>query len=206
MSSDFLPPLPPPPPTPGQGVTNFSTQRANPGNGPFGLQKGLRKEDIDGQLVEVKPCIYQTETLPKKHSAFSYYFLQISPVQGLAWVKSVGNTIATNPYGGELRSAFDDMKSKLEKIYGKSELIDFLMYDSIWNEPRDWMQAVNDGERRLAAKWQSSSQNSLPSDLESIFLYVAASDTYSGYIAIEYAFNNYSESEQEIAMQEDDAL
>lgn len=207
MSNDFLPPLPPPPPPAlGQGATNFIAKRTTSGNGPFGLQKGLRKEDMDVQLIEVKPYIYQTETLPKNHSSFEYYLLQISPVQGLAWVKSIGNTITTNPYGVELKGAFDDMKDKLDRIYGKPELIDFLMYDSDWNEPRDWMQAVHNGERSLAARWKHSSQNSIPSDLESIFLYVGADDTYNGYIAIEYAFDNYSASNQEIAMQEDDAL
>jgi len=207
MNDDFLPPLPPPPPPmPGKGGTVPFDQSTTPGNGPFGLCKGLRKEDIDVQLVEVKPCFYRADTLPKKHSAFEYYYLQITPVQGLAWVKSIGNTIATNPYGHNLSSAFEEMKGKLSKIYGKPELIDMLMYDSIWNEPRDWMQAINNGERTLAARWENRKQAQLPSDLESVFLYVAAADTYSGYIAIEYAFDNFVASEQEIAMLEDDAL
>jgi len=104
-----------------------------------------------------------------------------------------------------VRSAFEDMKGKLEKTYGKSELIDCLMHDSIWNEPRDWMQAVQNGERILAAKWEST-KTRLPSSLESVFLIATAIDAYSGWIAIEYAFDNYTAAEQEIAMLEDDAL
>jgi hypothetical protein len=178
----------------------------SPNNGPFGLAKGLRKEDLDVQLVEIKPFLYTADTLPKKHSAFEYYLLQITPVQGLSWVKSIGNTIQTNPYGHGLISAFEEMRTKLERIYGKPESIDFLMLDSIWHEPRDWMQAILNEERRLAAKWETNSRSKLPSDLDAIFLYVAASDMYSGYIAIEYEFDNYQASEQEIAMLEDDAL
>lgn len=200
MSENHLPDLPP-----------LSNQGENhpgiaTGNGPFGLSKGLRKEDLDIQMQEVKPCLYRAETLPKKHSAFQYYYLQITPVQGLSWVKAIGNPVPTNPYGSELKSAFETMRGKLENIYGRPENIDFLMYDSIWNEPRDWMQAISNGERRLAAQWDSKKGNGLPSELESIFLYVAAEDTYTGYIAIEYAFTNQEASEKEIGMLEDDAL
>ena len=112
----------------------------------------------------------------------------------------------TNAYGNELRLAFDEMRNKLERIYGSSELIDYLMYDSIWNEPRDWMQSIQNGERKLAAKWDHASKAKLSSNLESVFLYAAAESTYAGWIAIEYAFDNLGQSEQEIAMLEDDAL
>jgi hypothetical protein len=202
LDDDLLPPLPSLPNEPTTSVGG--EQRKNIGNGPFGLSKGLRKEDMEIQMTEVKPCFYRTDSLPKKHSAFQYYYLQITPVQGLSWIKSIGMSISTNPYGHELQSEFKRMKEKLEKIYGKPELMDFLMYESIWNEPRDWMQAVQNGERTLAAKWEG--KNKLPSNLESIFLYVAAEDSYSGYIAIEYEFDNMSAAEQEIAMLEDDAL
>ncbi|CAK6699890.1 hypothetical protein OGCDGJMD_02749 [Cyanobium usitatum str. Tous] len=204
MDENLLPPLPP---LPSQENSAYSREvKSTAASGPFGLSKGLRKEDLDIQIVEVKPCFYRAETLPKKHSAFQYYYLQITPVQGLSWIKSIGNPISTNPYGHELRSSFEDMKGKLENIYGRPEMVDFLMYESIWNEPRDWMQAIQNGERRLAARWDNGKPKVLPSEIESIFLYVAAEDAYTGYIAIEYAFANYDASEKEIGMLEDDAL
>jgi hypothetical protein len=204
MNENYLPDLPPLPSTEGSESGSESISRA--GNGPFGLSKGLRKEDIDIQMTEIKPCLYRAETLPKKHSAFQYYLLQITPVQGLAWIKAIGNPVATNPYGSTLQNTFQTMKGKLENIYGCSDIIDFLMYDSIWNEPRDWMQAIANKERTLAAQWENKKGNSLPSDLESVFLYAAAEDTYTGYIAIEYAFTNQEASDKEIEMLEDDAL
>lgn len=200
MSENYLPDLPP------INSADGSESSKAIGNGPFGLSKGLRKEDLDINMMEIKPCFYRAETLPKKHSAFEYYFLQITPVQGLSWVKAIGNPVATNPYGNELQSAFETMKGKLENIYGRPEMFDFLMHDSIWDEPRDWMQGIANGERRLAAQWDRKKGKDLPSDLQSIFLYAAAEDTHSGYIAIEYAFGNFEASEKEIGMLEDDAL
>lgn len=204
MTDDYLPPLPPALNQIGSVTTG--EQRSTIGNGPFGLVKGLRKEDFGLQITEISPFVYQAETLPRKHSAFQYYFVQITPVQGLSWIKSVGNPISTNPYGTEILTAFSEMKAKLEKIYGRAELIDFLMHDSIWDRPRDWMQALQDGERCLASSWKNNRNNQMPSDLESVFLHAGASDTYTGYIAIEYAFNNKEASDQEISMLEDDAL
>lgn len=200
MSENYLPDLP-----------TLSNQAENPprvtiGDGPFGLSKGLRKEDIDIQIQEVKPCMYKAEKLPKKHSAFEYYFLQITPVQGLSWIKAIGISVPTNPYGSDLKSAFETMRGKLENIYGRPENGDFLMDDSIWNEPRDWMQAIANKERYLYAHWDSKNISGLPSDLKSIFLSVSAEDTDTGYIAIEYSFTNYEASEKEISMLEDDAL
>lgn len=203
MSEGNLPPLPPLPP-----LSNLDGGKSIKaiGNGPFGLSKGLRKEDLDIQLTEVRPCMYTAETLPKKHSAFQYYILQITPVQGLAWIKAVGNRISTNPYGGQIQNKFEEMKEKLINIYGRPENIDFLMPDSIWNEPRDWMNALNSQERYLAAKWECKQGIDLPSDLQSVFLCASAEDASTGSIDIEYAFKNLGASEKEIGMMEDDAL
>ena len=200
MSENYLPDLPP------INSADGSESSKATGNGPFGLSKGLRKEVLDINMMEIKPCFYRAETLPKKHSTFEYYFLQITPVQGLSWIKAIGNPVPTNPYGNELKSTFETMKGKLENIYGRPETSDFLMYDSIWKEPRDWMQAIANGERHLAAQWDKKKGLDLPNELDSICLYAAAEDTYSGYIAIEYAFSNFETSKQEIGMLEDDAL
>jgi len=132
MNDDLLPPLPQE--SSDVNANNSQEKRNLIADGPFGLAKGIKREEFDIALAEVQPCIFHAETLPKKHSAFQYYFMRITPVQGLAWIKAVGNNIQTNPYGFELKATFDEMKEKLQKIYGKPKLVDFLMHDSIWKE------------------------------------------------------------------------
>jgi len=204
MNDDLLPPLPNEGP---EANSNISQEnKFQIANGPFGLAKGIKREEFDIAITEVQPCVFHAETLPKKHSAFQYYFLRITPVQGLAWIKAVGVNTQTNPYGYELKGTFDEMKAKLQNIYGKPELVDFMMHDSIWKDARDWMQAIQSGERRLFAQWENKSNTQLPSNLQSVFLYASAQDSYSGSIIIEYAFDNIDAANQEIAMLEDDAL
>jgi hypothetical protein len=200
----YIPPLPPLPPEP-TNVNRFLAKQVA-GTGPFGLGMGVKREDFEGSLKEILPYKFEALTVPKIHSAFQYYILQITPVQGLSWIKAIGKPISTNPYGLEVQSAFEDFKGKLEKIYGVSERTDHLMYESIWNEPRDWMHAILSGERRLGATWKSTTTRKLQTDLESIYLYAAAENTSVGYIAIEYAFTNKTAADQEIALLEDDAL
>ena len=134
MNDDLLPPLP------NEGLeANSNISQENKfqiANGPFGLAKGIKREEFDIAITEVQPCVFHAETLPKKHSAFQYYFMRITPVQGLAWIKAVGVNTQTNPYGYELKGAFDEMKAKLQNIYGKPELVDFMMHDSIWKDAR----------------------------------------------------------------------
>ena len=202
--SPDLPPLPSLPADPANADPSQAKQVA--GSGPFGLGMGIQREDFEGSLEELQPYKYKALNVPKIHSAFEYYFLQITPVQGLSWIKAIGKSIPTNPYGLEVQAAFEAFKGKLVKIYGAPETIDYLMYESIWNEPRDWMQAIENGERRLAARWESKARRNLQNDLESIFLYAAAENTSVGYIAIEYAFTNHTASNQEIELLEDDAL
>ena len=180
--------------------------QAAPRKGPFGLEMGLRKEQYPGSLQEVQPGLYQTSEVPKPHSALEFHVLQFGPSSGLAWIKAIGKTIETNELGTSLESAFDEMKKKLLKTYGSSENISYLMEGSIWSEPRDWMQGLLNGERMLAARWEAHSHKQLPDQLSTVFLVAQATDTSSGYIAIEYAFKNHEIAEEEIAALEDDAL
>ena len=175
-------------------------------NGPFRLAMGMSLPEIQGDLQEVAPGKYRTNAVPKPHSAFAYYVLQVTPKQGLSWIKAIGIQISTSVYGVEMRSAFESMKNRLTAVYGKCYVMDFLMQDSIWNEPRDWMQALHNGERALTAIWEPKHGSSLKDSLASVGLMASAIDTTTGYLAIEYSFENSDAADAEIAAKEDEAL
>ncbi|MDD5333821.1 MAG: hypothetical protein PHS32_08740 [Rhodoferax sp.] len=174
--------------------------------GPFGLWVGMTVHDFGAPLDEIAPCKFQIPTVPKPHSAFERYVCQITPKLGLSWIKAVGKTIETSGYGVELKSAFESMEQKLATTYGKQTRLDFLMHESIWNEPRDWMQAVLSKERVLMSEWRKDAAATLSDSLTSVALIAGVYDTSSGYIMIEYSFENATKAEAEIAAMEDDAL
>jgi hypothetical protein len=175
-------------------------------SGPFGLWMGMTANDFSLPLEEVSSCKFWAPEVPKPHSAFSRYVVVITPARGLSWIKAVGRDISTSGYGIEVQSAFEGMEAKLANAYGKSKKIDLLMHDSIWNEPRDWMQGLLNNERFLMAEWSKDTGATLANSLASVALVVGVNDTSTGYIAIEYSFENFADAEAEIAAMEDDAL
>jgi hypothetical protein len=173
---------------------------------PFGLTKGMQIEDIDRNAELAAYGVYVTRSVPKPHSAFERYALRVAPVGGLYAVKALGNDVSTDPGGFALRAEFNRMKQKLESSYGKHAFHDFLAHGSKWNESLDWMMGLASKERTLAAFWDREEKSSLPDDIAVIFLSAVASGSDSGFITLEYNFDNSKACEQELAAAEDDAL
>lgn len=50
--------------------------------GPFGLWMGMQNTDFAAQLEEVSSCKFIAQAVPKPHSAFESYIVEISPRSG----------------------------------------------------------------------------------------------------------------------------
>ncbi|MGN6826421.1 hypothetical protein [Paucibacter sp. M5-1] len=174
---------------------------------PFGLTQGMKLEEFDGlDIVEVAPYKYRINNPPKMHPAFDFYVVKIAPVSGLSWIKAIGAEVATNSFGGSLKSAFIDMEGRLRNTYGACEHIDILLTGSIWDEPQEWMTGLLKEERLLFSQWDATKGSSLTEALASVFLAANARAADSGYISVEYTLTNDAAAEREIASLHDDAL
>jgi hypothetical protein len=174
--------------------------------GPFGLWMGMRLDELNSPYTEVVRGKYKPESVPIPHSAFESYVLQVTPKSGLSWAKAIGKTIQTSVFGVELKSSFDTMEGKLVATYGKGHRTDLLMNGSIWNEPKEWMMSMVKKERFLMTEWSAKYGSSLVDSLISVFLVASALNTSSGYIAIEYSFENKPMGDTELSALEDQAL
>lgn len=174
--------------------------------GPFGLTMGMKKSDFEGEMKEVSPFKYIVSTVPKKHSAFDLYVVKIGPESGLCYIKAVGKEISTSTYGTELESAFDNLESKFKKAYGKNTRVDTLRYESIWDEPKDWMPGLMKGERILGAVWDKDVGSSLKDDIVDINMAANGLSYSKGIIVVDYSFTNNDACDAEIAATEDGAL
>lgn len=173
--------------------------------GPFGLKMGMKLNEIDTKAKKIAPGKYFV-SVPNQHSAFEKYVVQVAPQTGLCYIKAIGKDIATSAYGVELKSEFYDMKEKLDKTYGKGKATDRLMYDSIWDEPNEWMMGLIKKERLLFVIWENSSGKNVKGNIKNIAMAAQPSSRSKGYIAIDYTFSNNDKCEQEISSQEDSAL
>jgi hypothetical protein len=173
--------------------------------GPFGLERGMPLQQV-GQVQKIGPGMYQVAQVPKPHSAFESYIVQIGPSTGLCWIKGIGKTVQTGAYGTQLQADFHEMKEKLAGIYGVARVSDTLNDGSIWNEPRDWMMGLLKKERRLAAIWSTDRNKAFPqAEFKTVGLFADAIDE-QGFLTVEYAFTNEPACEAEIAKAEDSSL
>jgi len=177
--------------------------------GPFGLKMGMSVAEvkaIDPAMTELAPGKYKLTHVPKPHSAFESYIVQICPKVGLSWIKAIGKNVSTSSYGIELRATFDELSTKLDKSYGAGSTTDVLLPGSIWDEPDDFMMGLAKKERYLFRQWSQKTGAQLNSNLVAIGLVATALDNNTGYLSLEYAFATSEACDEEIESLEDDNL
>jgi hypothetical protein len=173
---------------------------------PFGLTQGMTLKELGGKPESLGDRKYRFESVPKPHSAFEFYVLQIGQKSGLCFVKAVGKNVKTSVYGSELRFAFQAMQDRLSSVYGSPDNeFDDLSKGSIWDEPKDWMMSLLKKERFVASGWEMK-KRAENADLQLVLLGASALSTEEGYISVEYYLSNHDECEKEIANSENDAL
>lgn len=173
--------------------------------GPFGLEMGMPLSKIGGQPKHHPNGMYAITTVPKPHSAFESYVVQVAPKAGLCFAKGVGHDIETDD-GAAVRAAFDDMAAKLTTLYGTPQKIDQIQPGATNTGDDAWMQALVAKERTLTWIWDADSGANLPADLRMVGLVATAVAPEKGYIVVEYAFVNEPDCEEELKSVEDDAL
>ncbi|CDH24930.1 hypothetical protein [Xenorhabdus bovienii] len=203
-------------PSPNQNISTSNKSKTEQqllpaADGPFGLQMGLTKKNIEDMIGQaLKPTeytnVYLVDRLPKTNDSFENYGLLISPTLGLCKINAIGKDIENDTYGISLRVKFDDLKTSLDSIYGESKKTDLLLPGSIWNEPRDWMRGLNKEERVLYAVWDSKSGALQKSNIEYLLLKAKASDSSSGHLLLQYEFKNHVKCADEINNAKKDSL
>jgi len=173
--------------------------------GPFGLEMGMSLKDIGKEpLKGGVGNYYMFKELPKPHSAFNVYLLQIAPKEGLYSISAMGKYITCSPDGFQLKNAFNNLKETLENNYGKCVMLEKLSAGSIWDEPGDWMMSIAKEHRFYMASWDKD--ESLPPDLKKIILSVSATSQNSGFVILRYDFINSDSCSTKMSAEENNAL
>ncbi len=175
-----------------------------PADGPFGLQAGLTKKNIEDMTGEVlKPVdgkvnLYMLSATPKKNPDFESFGLLISPKAGLCQIRALGKDINSDSYGFALKSKFDEISNTLKSIYGDGKKTDFLLSGYIWKDPNDWMMGLVKGERVLMMEWKGKNEVMEKNEISEVGMDVRANNSSSGYVFLQYTFSNNSVCEAEI--------
>jgi hypothetical protein len=173
---------------------------------PFGIRMNAKKDQLGKIKKEYARYLFELATVPKPHRIFESYIAQATPKSGVCYVKAISVDIQTSAYGGELRSRFDEIKELVASVHGTPRVVDYLKSGSIWNEPRDWTMALRQKERALMANWSAEDGLIMKYGLKQIIVAAAALDTNTGYVVVEYYFDNYDACEAEAKASESDVF
>lgn len=128
--------------------------------GPFGLEMGWKLEDLEKNGIEYE--LYKQDynisiydVFPEReHPDFEEYVVKIDTEEGIFQISTLRKDISTSSYGTALKNKYETVRDQISRTYGEPKEIDFLIPDSIWNEPEYWMMALKSEERVLASFWQ----------------------------------------------------
>jgi hypothetical protein len=165
---------------------------------PFGLKQGMSVQQLGGEAAYVGEGMYKLTSVPMPDPDFEFYVAQVSPRTGLCYIKGVSKPVRTSGYGTELRTRFEKLREEIGETYGRNRMVDMLLSDSMWEGPRDWMAGLAERERLLFAHWTEETRANLVPHLTSVFVAANAKASDSGYLVVEYYFDNEPECQQEI--------
>lgn len=171
---------------------------------PFGLKMGMTIEEIAEQCEEepsfVKDDIYLVKPI-KKHPLFSYYAVYVNEKTGLYQIRAISDSVTCNKYGTEIQNAFNSVKDRIAKTYGKPRIINKVdsAISSFLQKDEYWFRTLKDGSRQLSAIWGEKTE--LADNLVSVALdCVADNDIYhyeDAHLVLYYYFNNANSVEDE---------
>ena len=171
---------------------------------PFGLKMGMTIEEIAEQCEEepsfVKDDIYLVKPI-KKHPLFSYYAVYVNEKTGLYQIRAISDSVTCNKYGTEIQNAFNSVKDRIAKAYGKPRIVNKVdsAISSFLQKDEYWFRTLKDGSRQLSAIWGEKTE--LADNLVSVALdCVADNDIYhyeDAHLVLYYYFTNTGAVEDE---------
>lgn len=175
----------PPSPVAPKQVANY--------DGPFGLKMGLTRaqagEVISGLTIDTDhPMWSDAPTVPVPHPYFESYILQFSKKSGLCAIHGIGKDIVSGSSGIQIRTQFDSLNEALTEKYGTGKKYD---YSSDSDNSTDfWMMHLLQKDQVLAEVWSNKTKATLSNNISSILIQAHANNMSTGYINIEYEFDN----------------
>ena len=171
---------------------------------PFGLKMSMTIEEISEQCEEepsyLKDDIYLVKPI-KKHPLFSYYAVYVNEKTGLYQIRAISDSVTCNKYGTEIQNAFNSVKDRIAKTYGKPRIINKVdsAISSFLQKDEYWFQTLKDGSRQLSAIWGEKSE--LADGLSGVALDCVADKTIyhweDAHLVLYYYFNNSAAVEDE---------
>ena len=167
---------------------------------PFGLKMGMTIDEIAEQCEEepsfIEDDIYLIKPI-KSHPLFDYYAVYINEKTGLYQIRAISDSVTCNKYGTEIQNAFNSVKERISKTYGKPRIINKVdsTISSFLQKDEYWFRTLKDGARQLFAIWGEKTE--LTDNLISVALECVADNYEDAHLVLYYYFTNSTSVEDE---------
>ncbi len=185
-----------PAPTPAAPAQEPPAATTTPtGDGPFGFYAGETRAQIvaaigKAAIKKEKKDTLEVTAAPKPDAHFDTFTLIISPKAGLLKVVATGKDQNDDATGVKVRAEYAAVKTDVTTIYGPAtESFDFIKSTSKHKGADDFILALTNSERTLAAYWTKSA---FPNNVNSISLEADGLGNDLGYLSLEFEFNGYA--------------
>lgn len=127
---------------------------------------------------------FECTTAPKPHPDMEYYLMSFVEGVGVCGLKAIGRDIPDNNRGSNTRFETERLANQVKLKYGSwSEKSNFLVSNSIWDEPEDWMMSIMQEDRYYSYTWDLSRAIN---GINSIYLAAMAINRNTGYVIAEF--------------------
>ncbi|MFK8077344.1 MAG: hypothetical protein AB8B84_12210 [Granulosicoccus sp.] len=170
---------------------------------PFGLKIGAAGSELALVKDEGSPKgMFRFTEVAQPRPEYGTYIGQFSNNEGLCWIKAIGHDVPSDALGTQIKALFEIEQERLASLYGAVKNFDFRFSGRSDEDMENWLQAVSEGDRYVAAIWNRENGSILPDDLESVGLVLNAYTSSMAYLSLEYTFNNIVLCEQELTLVE----
>lgn len=164
------------------------------GANTFGFYAGETRDQIiaaigKDNILKQQGDILEVAAAPKPDPNFDSFLLIVGPTTGLVKLIATGKDIEDDATGRQMKLQFAALKAALSTGYGEpSDNFDFLDVKATHRSPGQFMLALTNNERSLAAYW---TKKDFGNQITSISLSGNGLGDDTGYLSIEYEFAGY---------------
>lgn len=179
---------------------------AQSGAGPFGLLMGMAVHDLVALGAYESPHVtngpvWLLSTPPKPHPRIRLLNLWVDEREfGLVRVRAHSEFCRSGENGAELRTLFFEFEAQLQMTYGRNfRREDQLLPGAFDNGDRSYLFDLWYGRRLLRSTWTRNFGSSLPSRLDCVQVYAAASTHVEGLVTLDYFSPDYPAYERRMS-------
>lgn len=176
----------------------WATAPAHARGGVFGLEQSKHPQAYGcTRSAEGGGYVYDCPRVPKPDPRMEAYVVHATEQTGICYVKGISHAQEDDSAGLDTMALVDalavDFAAQYSEDYAGSK---FLVSQSLWYEPADWMKSIAHGERSYSYSWQATAGQPYTDNVDAIWVGAKSRGGTAGYAVVEFYYANNAACER----------